>query len=158
MSRKEDIETIRGILSGRLLEKAACREQEFLGIQARDAERERRVALVQQQIRNTGVVDLIEGVCKEGLIGLNDGSRTIPEVILDTGMPRVFVNFDYGLDSQGDSRHSHVEARIEGGVFVVEGREAYWVEGKMTMVTALGLALADPRIDGRGSVRRSWGV
>jgi len=140
MTRKEDVKQMSDILAG------AAIKTSVVVIEDEESLRKRKVADNERLIRATGVVDLINRACDERLVSLKIGSRKKerPEVYLvSTDEPSVKVCFNYGM-VQGQQVHDYIEAHIVGENLIISGEESYVVGKELTMVEALGQALANP--------------
>jgi hypothetical protein len=132
-------------------------KEEFLRQNDLQQEKER-AEKIHKQIRDTGIISLMQEVADSGRVRLlkrEIGSRKFikAEITIYDKTPEIVMKFNEDTPG-GDLAWDEVRAMVINGLLVIRGEKEYVVGNDMSMGKALGLAVANPIHEYR--VDRSW--
>jgi len=145
MTRKEDIERVRQIVSGAEMDKREWVDDQKIAQANESANKFQKKKESEARLRATGVVDLFEKIKGEHVVEYRNGIPAIVEV--DGGIVDLVFNCSPGYLHYGDicvDEH-YIEAKLEHSELIISGREEMVVGIELSMADAVGKAIVDPK-------------
>lgn len=153
MTRKEDIEKIKGIFHDGVEAELTRRrnETERMELEAKRVrdEESRQKNLVELRLRNTGVVDLFEGLRDEGVVERSKGEKAVVDIYSDKNFDGVYysiatLRFNFGWGSDLYESVSASWTQGENKLKIIGEKEVFVNDYSLLPIT-IGKALLKPK-------------